>query len=140
MAGKTRKDDILFKLGEVEFKRREMLDLEKVQQLPTYRYVIERCFTIKDTLPPREPKKENAVLSILVHELRYIWIFMNIPCLAYPTVRSKIQNLFSTASYLKRVNEGKRKEKRNTDVTSVVQKLDNGDSIYGVPLWKRSRK
>ena len=42
MAGKTRKDDILFKLGEAEFKRREMLDLEKVQQLPTYRYVIER--------------------------------------------------------------------------------------------------
>ena len=107
MAGKTRKDDILFKLGEVEFKRREMLDLEKVQQLPTYRYVIERCFTIKDALPPREPKKENAVLSILVHELRYMWIFMNIPCLAYPTVRSKIQNLFSTVSYLKRVNEGK---------------------------------
>ena len=80
---------------------------------------------LKYTLTPREPKKENAVLSILVHELRYIWIFMNTPCLAYPTVRSKIQNLFSTVSYLKRVNEGTRKEKWNTDVT----RLDNGFDI-----------
>ena len=54
---------------------------------------------------------------------------MNIPCLAYPIVRSKIQNLFSAVSYLKRVNEGKRKEKWNTDVTSVVQKLDSGFDI-----------
>ena len=74
-------------------------------------------------------RKRMLFLSILVHELRYIRIFMNIPCLAYPTVRSKIQNLFSAVSYLKRVNEGKRKEKWNTDVTSVVQKLDSGFDI-----------
>ena len=59
---------------------------------------------------------------------------MNIPCFAYPTVRSKIQNLFSTVSYLKRVNEGKRKEKWNTDVTSVVQKLDNGFDIRSISV------
>ena len=45
-------------------------------------------------LPLHEPNKENAILSALAHELRFFSIFMNVPCLGYSTVRSKIKSCY----------------------------------------------
>ena len=154
MAGRTRKGDVFFQLGENNFKRREMLDLTRVQQLPTLEYIIERYFTIKDMLPLHEPNKENAILSTLAHELRFLWIFMNVPCLSYSTVRSKIKSICSSVIYLKNVKPEKRKEKWKNDVRELERKLFNGfdirshsddtkrkmEALYGVKITEDEEK
>ena len=41
-----RSDSLLYEVNEIKFYKCETLDLSKVQQLPTYRYVIERYLTL----------------------------------------------------------------------------------------------
>ena len=93
MAKGTRSNDIQFQLEGNVFLRADMLDLSRVQQLPTTKYVIERYYTIKQQFPRTKPNKDKLALGVITNELRYIWIYMNIPCLSYPTVRPKIQDV-----------------------------------------------
>lgn len=72
MSKDTRSGDILLKLVDDIFKKRQLLDLSRVQQLPTFKYVIERYLTMKNELPKTEKDKENKVISFLVSELRFI--------------------------------------------------------------------
>ena len=78
-----RKDTILKKhsntKSNIKFKSRDSLDLTKLQQSPSDHYVYERCFTSNSQLPKTKPNKHNIVIKQLTNELRYIWIFMNIP-------------------------------------------------------------
>ena len=66
---------------------------------------------------------------MITNELRYIWIHMNIPCLSYPTVRPKIQDVVLKVEYLRNVQETKRKEKWFSDVNSLFSTLKNGFDI-----------
>ena len=68
-------------------------------------------------LPLHEPNKENAILSTLAHELRFLWIFMSVPCIC------------SSVIYLKNVKPEKRKEKRKNDVRELERKMFNGFDI-----------
>ena len=54
---------------------------------------------------------------------------MNIPCLSYPTVRTKIQDVVLKVEYLRNVQETKRKEKWFSDVNSLSSTLKNGFDI-----------
>ena len=78
-----RKDTILKKhsntKSNIKFKSRDSLDLTRLQQLPSDHYVYERYFTSNSQLPKTKPNKHNIVIKQLTNELRYIWIFMNIP-------------------------------------------------------------
>ena len=106
MAKGTRSNDILFQLEGNVFLRVDMLDLSRVQQLPTTKYVIERYHTTKQQFPRTQPNKDNLALGVITTELRYIWIHMNIPCLSYPTVRKKIHDVVSKLEYLRNVTAG----------------------------------
>ena len=116
-------------LKKISFQRTNMLDLTRVQQLPTTKYVVERYITIKNKLPTHQSNKENCVLSKSTNELRYIWIHMNIPCLSYARVRTKIKDLCSSVMYLKKVHEKKRKDKWKNDVKALLGTLMNGFDI-----------
>ena len=45
--GKTRSSTVLFKIKELVFKERDILDLGRAIQVPSVKYVIERVYTIK---------------------------------------------------------------------------------------------
>ena len=64
---KTRADDVLASfeyIGKVvQFKRRNAMDFNSLQQLPTYGYIIERYLTLMKEKPKTLPSKQETVLS-----------------------------------------------------------------------------
>ena len=129
MAKGTRSNDIQFQLEGNVFRRTDMLDLSRVQQLPTTKYVIERYHTIKQQFPRTKSNKDKLALGVITNELRYVWIHMNIPCLSYPTVRTKIHDVVLKVEFLRNVQETRRKEKWYSDVNSLSSTWKNGFDI-----------
>ena len=100
-----RKDDTLFVINyskiKLKFKKQDALDLTKAQQLPTNKYVIERYYTILGGIPTNTKGRENSAINELVVELRYLWIYMNLPPKSRQSVTRALKKIIQTVSQLK---------------------------------------
>ena len=125
----TRKDDILDRLGDVVFRKEARLNLQVLQQLPSYHYVYNRILTLLSEKPLRLPGKVPIVINELAGELRDIWIYMNIPPRTLLGVAKKLETLFKIFDKHRRVTESKRGTKWNTDNEQIISKLQHGFDI-----------
>ena len=125
------KDDVLFQLDGIMFRKATSLDLSKVQQLPTHKFVIERYYTQLSELAKTLSKKNDIVLANLTNELRYYWIFMNIPPKMYKGTRNKVQDIINQVKRLRNTAKEKRKTKYHSDLETIKDILDDGFDIRG---------
>ena len=79
-------DTVFYELKDVKFKKITVLDLTRYQQLPSYKYLIERYLTLLNEKPKTLLKKKEVVIKGLADEFRSIWIFMSIPPQTLKTV------------------------------------------------------
>ena len=122
-----RSDSLLYEVNEIEFYKCETLDSSKVQQLPTYRYVIERYLTLCGEKPSNLKDKKLVVTTELVNELRSIWVYMNIPPNLRKVVREKVTKNLDKFDKVKKCSNGKRENKSFKDrLSSIVKRLENG--------------
>ena len=111
---------------DVRFTRREKLDLSRVQQLPTYRYVIERYLTVSNEFPSNLKNKKDKAITELTKELVEIWVFMNIPPKTFTNCRNDIKGLIQLFSKLLHTAISKRKDKWLSETLSMIKNLDRG--------------
>ena len=116
-------------LFEIQFTKLEKLDLSKIQQLPTYKYVIERYLTISTGLQQNLRKKQDTVLTELTKELIEIWVFMNIPPKTFTNVKNDIKALVLNFNKLTWTHESKRKETWRSNMMSLIKILEHGFDI-----------
>ena len=116
------------------FKRREPIDLTKVGQLPTYKYLCERHFTcsVEDSLKRLKGTKNNR-LNDIMSEFRNAWIYFNVPPQTTPGVKRKFDRLLEKFDKLRFTTETKRKFSWNTSVQDILEGLD---SLRSSLIWK----
>ena len=69
----TRKQDRLCSFGGMAFFKRTTMNLNVVQQLPSYRYFYERFLTLNKSLPKTMKGKTKTVVMELILEFECIW-------------------------------------------------------------------
>ena len=74
---KTKSGSVLFKIQNLVFKDCDFLDLNRPVQGPSFRYVIERVYTIKRKYGVK-PGYQEHVLCEVGFELLELWIFLNL--------------------------------------------------------------
>ena len=131
MDRRLRKDAVIEHLADTEmkFKSEEHLDLSKLQQLPSYYYVLARYHTLKLQLPKTKPNKHSLVVGQLANELRYIWIYMNVPPVTWKTVRKYLNRLLDKYLDLKKPSIAQRKDTWLKSFNEIYKQLDNGFDI-----------
>ena len=107
---------------DVRFTRREKLDLSRVQQLPTYRYVIERYLTVSNEFPSNLKNKKDKAITELTKELVEIWVFMNIPPKTFTNCRNDIKCLIQLFLKLLHAAISKRTDKWLSETLSMIKK------------------
>ena len=75
----TRSKDLLCTIGSIEFFKSESMNLSVLKQLPTYRYLYERYFTMQKSFPQNMKGRSSFIVADLSKEFTYIWTHMNIP-------------------------------------------------------------
>ena len=98
---KTRSGSVLFKIQDLVFKERQVLDLSKPVQVPTVRYVVERFFTIKMGIGVNAGRELSAIREA-AFELQEIWIFLNLQPKCHSQIVIDIKKLIQEADKLKR--------------------------------------
>ena len=125
MAANLRKNDVLWEMKNVKFHKVYPLDLSIAQQIPNVKYLIERYLTIK--FDDRQVSIKTASQT-LTEELRYIYIYMNIYCIARSNMLRKFERFLTEISTLKKYPVAKRKPGGAWDnkVDDLISILDNG--------------
>ena len=121
----------VFEFGEevIQFKRQSRLDLTILQQLPTYRYVIERFITIKkDNQNIKGHNKKTAIIEVS-KELIETWVYMNIPPRHRVKVQDMVTKLVETYDQLARTDEKKRGDSWKRRIRELADKLNHGFDI-----------
>ena len=124
-----RKDDVLFDAFGIKFRKREELDLSVSQQLPTYRFLVERFYTKMLELPKTMSGKKDKVIREMTEDFRFTWIFMNIPPKTYNSCKQIITAFINTFYKLRYTTVAKQKESWNKEVADLKSKLDDGVDI-----------
>lgn len=124
-----RSADNLFVLNDIAFKRREPIDLTKIGQLPTYRYLYERYLTGLKDKPKNLKGKKDIVINDIISEFRNAWIFMNIPPQTRPGVRTKFNKLLNKFDKLRFTHPPKKNDTWDNSVDNILKHLDNGLDI-----------
>ena len=124
-----RSGSLLSELKSVKLYKCDILDLSKAQQLPTYRYLIERYLTLLKEKPSNLRQKKNVVISELVRELRSIWIFMNISPHPRKVVHEKVTKYLEEFDKLRDYPKVKRSNLFNERFEKIASVLENGFDI-----------
>ena len=99
--GKTRSSTVLFKIKELVFKERDILDLGRAIQVPSVNYVIERVYTIKKGME-KQPRCKDHALREVGYELQELWIFLNLQPKCHSQIVIDIKKLIGETEKLKR--------------------------------------
>ena len=102
MAGtqKLRSNTVLFTIGDLRFNEREQIKYDKALQLPAYRFVIERFFTIKKNLSASSCGGTviEAAVSQLSNELVDVWIFCNVYPSSLTAIKKKLKTYITSCA------------------------------------------
>ena len=128
----TRKSDVFFRLGEISFRRQSRMNLEVLEQLPSYQYVYNRYLTLASEKPLRMPQKTGIVINELAEELRDIWIYMNHTPMTFNGVVRKLQVLLKKFTTHSKIIESKRGPKWKEEYDAMKLNLQNGYDIKAV--------
>ena len=124
-----RKDDVLFESFDIKFMKRALLDLSVSQQLPTYRFLIERYYTKMNELPKTMSGKKDKVIQDLTNDFRFTWIFMNTPPKSYKTCKEIFTKFIDNFHKLRHTAVSKRKDTWIREVADLKSILDDGVDI-----------
>ena len=99
--GKARSSTVLFKINELVFKERDILDLGRVIQVPSVKYVIERVYTIKKGMEKQARCQDHALREV-GFELQELWIFLNRQPKCHSQIVIDVKKLIGETEKLKR--------------------------------------
>ena len=103
--------------------------MNKVLQLPTNKFVIERYFTIIKELNNRSGSVDEAVNRIVI-ELEEIWVYCNVFPLSRTVSKKKVSSLVNDTKTLRKVNVSRHTSKPFQDKLNTLKKnLRNGFDI-----------
>ena len=134
---------LLFSLGDVHFHRQDALEYrdDKLIQLPTNKFVVERFYTItKDLNNNNNHNNQTGSANEAVHriacELEETWIYCNIFHVCRTAIKTKINSLLKEVQTLKKTGEKRRSSKAfQTRLDKLRGKLHSGfdSQCYDTP-------
>ena len=115
-----RSDSVLFSIGDVKFCEQGQIQYDRAIQLPTYKFVIERFYTIKKSLSRSDAGRKifDKVVTQVSSELESTWIFCNVYPLCLKWIRQKVSQYIKLFDALKRTPHSRLNSK------SYLQKVD----------------
>ena len=128
----TRSKDLICTIGSIKLFNRESMNLSVLQQLPTYRYLYERYFTMQKEGPRGNSSKGKSqnIISELSMEFTYIWTHFNIPFKSRRGIEQAFAKLINKIEILKRYSVKKRGSTFVAQVEVISKDLDIGVDIF----------
>ena len=118
-------------IGTLRFYKRQLMNLNVLQQLPDHRYLYERYFTLLNELPSTMKGKNNIVIGDLAKEFTFIWTHCNIPFKSRKWIETILNKLTTGIVKLKKYPVEKRGSKFDSQVNDLRKSLECGLDIFG---------
>ena len=115
----------MWELKDVKFMMAEPLDFSRTQQLPSFRHLIQRFFTLlKD-----KDSTVSQVCHTLAVEFQNNWIYMNLYSISVKAIKEKFLRFLEDIYKMKRCAVSKRGKTWNDKADDLISILDNGVDI-----------
>ena len=95
-----RSDSLLFSIADLHIYRQEELQYrDKIVQLPTYKFVVEKFYTISKYIHNIQGGVDESVNRV-VKKLEEIWIYCNVYPLSHTTTKKKVNSIVNDVKNL----------------------------------------